>query len=152
MNVSSRCICTGVAKKALAAILESHAEGTTYRDSHPWIVARELLDEANARGQRLPLMFATGEPVAFSHWTFVTRIEVRELHPGSWETHCRFETLAPVNPIWEPLDSVALAPSEEQLHREEVEPVRIHRQMLDGRLIWPYAVCETPAFIAGRHS
>ena len=37
---------------------------------------------------------------------------------------------------------------QEQLHREQVEPVHIHRQMLDDRLIWPYAVCETPPFIA----
>ncbi len=148
MTASSRCLCTAVAPKALAAIIESHAEGATYRDAHPWIVARELLDEATAAGVRLPVMFATGDPVAFSHWTFVTAIDVRELHPGTWETQCRFETFVPVNPIWKTLDSIMLAPSKEQLHREQVEPVHIHRQMLDDRLIWPYAVCETPPFIA----
>lgn len=152
MTVSSRCICTAVADKALVAILESHAQGATYRDPHPWIIAREIFDEATAARERLPLLFATGQPIVFSHWSFVVSLEVRELHPGTWETHCGFETLQPVNPIWEPLDSVTLAPSAEQLHREAVEPVRIHRQMLDDHLIWPYAVCETPAFVSDGHS
>ena len=152
MNVNSRCICTGVTQKALATILKSHAEGVSYRDPYPWIIAREMLDASIAARERLPLMFATGDPIAFSHWTFVTAIDVHELHPGSWETCCRIETLAPMHPIWESLDSVVLAPSQEQLHREQVEPVHIHRQMLDAHLIWPYAVCETPAFILDGHS
>ena len=58
------------------------------------------------------------------------------------------EPLEAVNPIWEPLDSVVLAPSAEQRHRERIEPIKKHRQLLDASLIHPYAVCETPAFIA----
>lgn len=148
MTVSSRCICTAIDAKVLAKIIESHVEGATYIDSHPWIVAQELLHEVTSAEQRLPLMFATGAPVAFSHWTFVDAIDVRELHHGDWETHCEIGALKPVNPIWESIDSVVLAPSAEQLHREQVEPVHIHRQMLSEQHIWPYAVCETPAFIA----
>ena len=55
--------------------------------------------------------------------------------------------MKPVNPIWESIDSIVLAPSAEQLHRERVEPVHIHRQILTEQHIWPYAVCETPVFI-----
>ena len=151
MTIGSRCICTGIGGRALAKIVESHADSATYIDSHPWIVARELLDEVAANWQRLPMLFASGNPVVFSHWTFIVSIEVHKLHHGAWETHCGIERLKPVNPIWEPLDSVVLAPSREQLHRESVEPVHIHRQMLDEQHIWPYAVCETPAFIAEQH-
>ena len=147
MTVSSRCICTAIDAKVLAKIIESQVEGATYIDSHPWVVARELLDDAASEQQHLALMFATGDPVAFSHWAFVESIDIRELHHGSWETHCEIGPLAPVNPIWESIDSVALAPSAEQLHRETVEPVHIHRQMLNEQHIWPYAVCETPVFI-----
>ena len=147
MTVSSRCICTAIDAKALAKVIEGHAGGATYIDSRPWIVARELLDEARTAEERLPLVFATGDPIVFSHWAFVDTIDVRELHHGSWETHCEIGVLKPVNPIWESIDSIVLAPSAEQLHRERVEPVHIHRQMLNEQHIWPYAVCETPVFI-----
>ena len=91
-------------------------------------MARERLIEATARGERLAVMFAVDAPLRFSHWAFVKEIDVRELHKGAWETRCAFEPLQPVNPIWEAIDSVALAPSAEQLRREEIEPVRKHRQ------------------------
>jgi len=184
MPLSDYCICTVVAAQALESLLEAAREPSAgereglaprmkrpgppgavgrgmYRDSHPWLVARELLDQATNRGERMPVMFAvepsagereghaprTNEPLRFSHWALVRAIEVQELHKGAWETRCTFEPPEPVNPIWEPLDSVVLAPSAEQLHREAVEPVRRHRQLLDASLIHPYAVCETPAFI-----
>ena len=146
MKVSERCICTVVRAKALAAILEGTGAGS-YRDTHPWLIAQELLCAAAAATARLAVLFATGEPAAFSHWAFVKSINVRELHKGAWETCCTFEPLQRVNPIWEALDSVSLAPSAEQLRRERLEPVRNHRQALDMTLIHPYAVCETPAFI-----
>ena len=148
MSISPRCICTAIDARVLAKITETPTDGATYVDSHPWIVARELLREIVDAGQRLPLMFAAGSPLAFSHWAFVESIDVRELHHGAWETHSAIGTLRPVNPIWESIDSVVLAPSAEQLHREEVEPVHIHRRVLDEQHIWPYAVCETPAFMA----
>ena len=156
MPVSEYCICTVVAAQALESLLEGAREpgppGTVgrgiYRDSHPWLVARELLDQARSRGQRMPVMLAVEDSrLRFSHWALIRTIEVRELHKGAWATHCTLEPPLPVNPIWEPLDSVVLAPSAEQCHREQVEPIRKHRQLLDASLIHPYAVCETPAFI-----
>ena len=153
--ISAQCICTVVGQKALQGLLEasremgrSHDGQGVYRDSHPWFVARELLDEATRRAERMPVMFAIDAPLAFSHWALVKSVEVRELHKGAWETECVFEPLAPVNPIWEAIDSVLLAPSKEQLRREALEPIHKHRQLLDATLIHPYAVCETPAFIA----
>lgn len=146
MPVAACCICTVVAAKALSGLLEASGQGV-YRDDHPWLVARERLIDARERGERLAVMFAVDQPLRFSHWAFVKSIDVRELHKGAWETRCAFEPLQPVNPIWEAIDSVALAPSAEQLHREKVEPVRKHRQLLDAGLIHPYALCETPAFI-----
>ena len=155
MRVTDYCICTVVAAQALKSLLEAAQElgGSgpagqgIYRDSHPWLVARELLDQATSRGERMPVMFAVDAPLRFSHWAHVRAIEVQELHKGAWETRCAFEPLEPVNPIWEPLDSVVLAPSAEQRHRERIEPIKKHRQLLDAGLIHPYAVCETPAFI-----
>lgn len=155
MRVTDYCICTVVAAQALKSLLEAAQElgGSgpagqgIYRDSHPWLVARELLDQATSRGERMPVMFAVDAPLRFSHWAHVRAIEVQELHKGTWETRCAFEPLEPVNPIWEPLDSVVLAPSAEQRHRERIEPIKKHRQLLDAGLIHPYAVCETPAFI-----
>ena len=147
MPVTDYCICTVVAAQALKSLLEAAQElggpgpagQGIYRDSHPWLVARELLDQATTRGERMPVMFAVepsagereglaprkrepsaGEregraprkksPLRFSHWAHVRSIEVQELHKGAWETRCAFEPLEPVNPIWEPLDSVVLAP------------------------------------------
>ena len=155
MRVTDYCICTVVAAQALKSLLEAaHELGGPgpagqgiYRDSHPWLVARELFDQATSRGERMPVMFAVDAPLRFSHWAHVRAIEVQELHKGAWETRCAFEPLEPVNPIWEPLDSVVLAPSAEQRHRERIEPIKKHRQLLDAGLIHPYAVCETPAFI-----
>ncbi len=155
MPVTDYCICTVVAAQALKSLLEAAQElgapGPSgqgiYRDSHPWLVARELLDQATSRGERMPVVFAVDAPLRFSHWAHVRAIEVQELHKGAWETRCAFEPLEPVNPIWEPLDSVVLAPSAEQCHRERIEPIKKHRQLLDAGLIHPYAVCETPAFI-----
>ena len=155
MRVTDYCICTVVAAQALKSLLEAaHELGGPgpagqgiYRDSHPWLVARELFDQATSRGERMPVMFAVDAPLRFSHWAHVRTIEVQELHKGSWETRCAFEPLEPVNPIWEPLDSVVLTPSDEQRHRERIEPIKKHRQLLDANLIHPYAVCETPAFI-----
>ena len=153
--VTDFCICTVVAEKALEGLLEAarefgpadpHGQGV-YRDTHPWLVARELFDQAVDHSERMPVMFAVADPLRFSHWAFVQSIEVAELHKGAWETRCAFTPLEPVNPIWEALDSVVLAPSAEQRHRERIEPIKQHRQLLDASLIHPYAVCETPAFI-----
>ena len=143
-------IATVVTQKALDAILENAAEGT-YRDTHPWVVARELWAEANADGLALPVLFAKvdegqKEP-AFSHWAWIEDIDVLEYHKGSWDTRCRFSKLNAVNPIWESLDSVVLYPAAELRHREAVEPVKIHRQILDEHLLHPYAIIETPPFI-----
>lgn len=157
MPVSDYCLCTVVAGQALESLLEAAREpgppGTVgrgmYRDTHPWLVARELLEQATSRGERMPVMFAVEDgSLRFSHWAYVRSIQVRELHKGAWETRCMFEPPEPVNPIWEPIDSVVLAPSAEQRYRERIEPIKKHRQLLDASLIHPYAVCETPAFIA----
>ena len=113
----------------------------------PWIIAQERPESASREGFDLPILFATGEPLAFSHWSLVRSIDVEEFHRSSWETRCEFSRLQPVNPIWTGLDSVCLMPSIEQLRREEVEPIRVHRQFLDENLVRPYAICETPAFI-----
>ena len=146
MNVTPFCVCTVVSEKALKAILDSTGQGT-FKDEHPWIIAAERLDEAQRDGMDLPILFATGDPLAFSHWSTIESIDVEEFHRSAYETRCRFGALQPVNPIWTGIDSICLMPSLEQLRREQVEPVRLHRQFLDDALIRPYAICETPAFI-----
>ncbi len=146
MSVAAFCLCVVVSEKALKAILDGHAQGA-YRDNHPWIIAAERFREAQEVSERVPIVFATGEPLEFSHWSIAESISVNELHVGAFETRCTFDVLTPVNPIWTSLDSVSLAPSVEQLRREDVEPIRIHRQPLDQTTIRPYAICETPPFI-----
>jgi len=140
------CICTSFSEKALSSLLEAGGRGK-YRDDHPWIVAKMLWDQAREAGQQLPVLFAVGQPGTFSHWAFIERLTVVELHRATWETECGFSALAPVNPIWTTLDSVFLKPSDEQLSRERLEGIRQHRYALTSAELHPYAICETPAFI-----
>ena len=146
MNPYPYCICTTVGEKALTVLLENTGSGS-YKDTHPWLVALEMLDAARATDARLPILFATGQPSAFSHWGFIEDLAVVELHRATWETVCDFSALKPVNPIWTELDSVFLKPSGEQLKRESVEAIHQHRYPLTEGEIHPYAICETPPFV-----
>ncbi len=145
MDPFPSCICTTVGEKALRVLLENSGSGT-YKDAHPWLVALELFDQASEAGQGLAILFATGQPSEFSHWGFVERIDVVELHRATWETACTFTQLQPVNPIWTSLDSVFLMPSEYRLKRELLEEIHQHRYGLTEGEIRPYAICETPPF------
>lgn len=148
MQPAPYCICTVITERALEALVEN-AEAFShgmYRDTHPWLVASELLERCVAAGQSLPLILASGHPIEFTHWALITDIDIQEFHH---ETRCEFTGLTPVNPIFRSLDSIALYPGTEQLHREAVEPVTIHRHYLDEHLIHPYAIAETPAFVRG---
>lgn len=140
------CIATVVTDKAIAAMLEVSGEGS-YLDSHPWLIARDMLDAATAP---LPILFASlseSSELEFSHWSTINSIDVVELHRGQWETRCRFGQLRPVNPIFTPIDAVFLKPSQEQVEREEREGIHVSRASLDEHHIHPYAICETPVFI-----
>ena len=145
------CIATVVTTRAIEAMLEAGGGGN-YRDEHPWLIAAEMLEDAGSRQQALPVLFATldeeGGGIWFSHWSTIDRLEVVELHRGQWATRCHFHDLRPVNPIFEPVDSVFLKASDEQMAREQREGIRVHRQALDEHQIHPYAICETPAYIA----
>lgn len=141
------CLATTVAEQALDVLLEGQGQGK-YRDTHPWLAALDMLDAARRAGQVLPILFATGRPSAFSHWGFVTDLAVVELHRATWESVLAFTPLQPVNPIWIDLDSVLLKPTAEQLDREAREGVHQHRYPVTEGEIRPYAICETPAFIA----
>ena len=140
------CVATTVSGEGLKVLLESSGQGK-YRDTHPWLVALDMLDAARAAEQELPILFATGQPSAFSHWGFVTDLAVVELHRATWETVLAFTPLTPVNPIWVDLDSVLLKPTAEQLDREVREGIHQHRYPVTEGEIHPYAICETPAFI-----
>ena len=150
MTPSPFCLCTTVSSKSLATLLEASDSGS-YRDEHPWFAARELLEAERSEGRALALILAVedGDPndAQLSHWTFVEDIDVVTLHRGAWATRVRFAALRTVNPIWSALDSLMLKPGDDQLRREALEPIRQHRQPLDGRHVHPYAICETPAFI-----
>jgi hypothetical protein len=141
------CIATCVSADALSAFLEAGRNGTL-RDEHPWLIAAELLQAARVAGARVPLLLATEKPLEFRQWAYIERIDVVEIRRGSWESACEFRELTAMNPIWNDIDSVLLKPGDDQLRRERLEPIRIHRFVLDAQQIHPYAVCETPAFIA----
>ena len=140
------CIATVVTEKAIASMLEISGEGS-YLDQHPWLVAKDLMEST---ALPVPILFASlsEQSITFSHWSLISAIDVVELHRASWETRCRFGHLQPMNPIWSDVDSVFLKPSSEQLDREQREGIRVSRQALDEHHIHPYAICETPAFIA----
>jgi hypothetical protein len=143
------CIATVVTHKAIEAMLEISGEGS-YRDEHPWLVARDVLALAQSIDLQLPILFASqaiDQPSNFSHWSVVSKIEVVELHRGQFDSRCSFTPLQPMNPIWQPIDSVLLKASPEQMEREEREKIRVYRTALDEHHIHPYAICETPAFI-----
>ena len=146
MNAAPWCIAAVVSEKAIIGLLEGGGAGL-YKDSHPWLVAKDLSESVIAADQALPIVFATGQPLAFAHWSLIERIDVVELHTGKWETACRFGALKPMNPIFSELGSVFLKPAGEQLERERREALGQHRTALDETHIHPYAICETPAFI-----
>ena len=147
------CLATVVTHKALTAMLEAMNESAgrgSYRDEHPWLVASEILDHASSQSLALPILFACKEEdhsIGFAYWSVIRGIEVVELHRGQWDSRCSFGALQPMNPIWEPVDSVFLKASQEQMDREAREGIRVYRTALDEHHIHPYAICETPAFI-----
>ena len=143
---AAHCICAPVSAPALRALTD-HAGAGTYKDVHPWHWARRLLDLARERGEALLLFLAAGEPEVFRWWGEIEDIDVAAFRPGTFETRCAFGALRPVHPIFAPLDSIALNPGAERREREALEPVTPHRQFLDAKLLRPYAVCETPAFV-----
>lgn len=143
------CIATIVTHKAIEAMLEGSGTGS-YRDEHPWLIAKDVWARATEEGLQLPILFASipeQGPAAFSHWSTISAIDVVELHRGQWDSRCSFGTLTPFNPIWESIDSVFVKASQEQMDRETREGIRVFRQALDEHHIHPYAICETPAFI-----
>ncbi|NKB97893.1 MAG: hypothetical protein GKR90_05260 [Pseudomonadales bacterium] len=145
------CIATVVTSKAIEAMLEAGGEGN-YKDTHPWLIAKEFFEKAQADGALLPILFASMNDdnhamIDFSHWSTIDEIEVVELHRATWDTRCHFNTLRTMNPIFEPIDSVFLKASDEQMARERLEGIRVSRTALDEHHIHPYAICETPAFI-----
>lgn len=146
MNAAPWCIATVVTEKAIEGLLES-GSGGVYKDSHPWLVAQDLFRSMAAQNQALPILLASGQPLAFSRWSVIEEINVVELHLGQWETACRFEAPKPMHPIFSELSSVFLKPASEQLERERREGLRQHRTALDETHVHPYAICETPAFI-----
>lgn len=146
------CIATIVTHQAIESMLEGSGHGS-YRDTHPWLVARDLLKRARDAGTRLPILFASKEEdgsAIMSHWAWIQDIDVVELHRGQWESRCSFDDLKPFNPIWQHIDSVFVKPSQEQLDRENLEGIRVYRTALDEHHIHPYAICETPEFIVER--
>ena len=129
-------------------MLEAGGEGS-YRDNHPWLIARDFLTRATEEALKVPILFASMDEsqVAFSHWSTIDMIDVIELHRATWDTRVHFDALRDMNPIFEPIDSVFLKASDEQMAREQLEGISVSRTSLDEHHIHPYAICETPAFI-----
>ena len=147
MRPAPFCLCAPVTEKAIENVRANGGAGA-YKDTHPWYLAQELLAQARAREETLLVLFASGEPEEFGWWAEIEDIDVEAFHRGTWETRCAFTALRPVGEIFRPLDSVALYPGAEQLRREAIEPVTLHRQYLDRHLLRPYAIVETPPFVS----
>lgn len=153
MLIHPWCIATVTTAKAIEALTENAAgnpeQSGTFRDAHPWLVARSLWMQATAAGETVPLLLAAQEEsrISFSHCGLVTGIDVLTKQLGGHESACRFTRLSLMNPIWHDIDSVALKPAPEQLERERLENLHAFRFHLTPQLIRPYAICETPAFL-----
>ena len=119
------CFVTVTDQKALDVIHESGNDAGSFKDRHPWRMAEQLLRQAFQDGQSVALMFVVEPTLQLSNWGIIKSIEVATYSGQKFETTCSFEKLAPVNPIFESLDSMTLMPSKEQLHRERMEPIRI---------------------------
>ncbi len=144
-------LCLAVAVKA--GVLEKLlAEGEVggYRDAHPWYVAAGLFTTARAEGRTLYLLLAAGSPLRLGHWAEITDIEVHAV-ATTRETRVVLGGSGPVNPLFEELDTVTLAPAEHQLERERREGLRVRRFHLDAHWLQPYALCETPPFLPVGH-
>lgn len=141
------CFVTVTDQKALDAVHESGSSNGSFRDRHPWLVAQELLELASSKEELVPLVFVVEPDYSLRDWAIVRDIDVVTYSGQAYETTCAFERLRSVNPIFEALDSVVLLPSNEQIHREKLEPIRKYRQHLDEVHVFPYAICETPAFV-----
>lgn len=140
------CICTTASAKSIQSLLEGSGQGSVTLPE-PWLVAAEMLADADHRNLRVPLMLASGNPLQFTHWAWIKRIDVVELHRASFESRCEFGSLEPVNLIFSEIDSMLLRPPEYQLRRESLEGVRQHRHALTTAELHPYALCETPGFL-----
>tara|TARA_B110000444_G_C18403335_1_gene394649 strand:- start:55 stop:543 length:489 start_codon:yes stop_codon:yes gene_type:complete len=143
------CLVVLVTQRAIESMLENSGQ-SIYRDTHPWVVAEQLLAQAQAEQTSMPIIFASlgdAQGAAYSHWSTVEKIDVLSLTSNRWESRCEFGALNVVNPIWQDIDSVMHKSSEEQLLREQVEGIRTLRMPLQENQIHPYAICETPAFI-----
>jgi hypothetical protein len=156
LKVHPWCIATVTTAKAIKALTEAQAEspgsgprGGTYRTDHPWYVAHDLWLDAQKKEEQVPLLFAVqdGNSIGFTHYGFITGIDVLSRQLGGYETACRFIALADMHVIWREIDSVALKPTAEQLDREQREGLHVHRFHLTSQLIRPYALCETPPFL-----
>ena len=147
MKPARYCLCTVTDQRALDSVHESGSHSGSFKDRHPWHMAQELLQAAQADLSMLTLVFAVEPDLKLKDWATVADIDVATYSGQAYETRCSFENLRPVNPIFEELSSLVLLPSAEQLHRESVEPIRKYRQHLDDVHVHPYAICETPAFI-----
>lgn len=140
------CFVTVTEQKALDAVHDSGSSSGSFRDRHPWLVAQELLELATSNGELVPLVFVVEPDLKLKDWAIVREIDVVTYSGQAYETQCSFERLRPINPIFEELDSLVLLPSNEQVHREKLEPIRKYRQHLDELHVFPYAICETPPF------
>ena len=149
MFANPHCVVVLVTQRAIESMVESSGQ-RFYRDTHPWVVAAQLLEQAQAAQSQTAIIFASvdgGQPASYSHWSLISKIDVLSLTSNRWESRCEFGELNAVNPIWQNIDSVMHKASVEQLLREQVEGIRTLRMPLQENQIHPYAICETPAFI-----
>ena len=149
LPTTPHCVVVLVTQRAIESMLETSGQGF-YHDTHPWVVAEQLLAQAQLTQTPMPIIFASvsdGQVAAYSHWSTIEKIDLLSLTSNRWESRCEFAELRVVNPIWQDIDSVMHKTSEEQILREQVEGIRTLRMPLQEHQIHPYAICETPAFI-----
>lgn len=111
----------------LRATFENGGRGT-YTERRRWVRAKQLLDEANRTGNRLPIIFAPAEATFdLFAWALLDEITMTET---TCYTFSHLRLFAP-----QPRKSTLRKASD--------------GQALDDRFIFPYAICVTPSYLQG---
>jgi len=131
MRLSPHCVYTMRHSDELTRVGVSG--GATYSENKNWKAGAEIFGRASALGERVPIVFSAAErDSGLIFWALLTDVDVQpRAGDDQPQATYAFESLQPIEP--------ALPQSTLRL--------RAGRPLSDA-YIRPYAICETPSFVA----
>jgi hypothetical protein len=107
--------------------------GGTFEEGRAWVTGSRLFEEAQRHGLRMPIIFSAAErDSGLIYFGFLESVKLDETEEGEAKTTDTFRDLRPIS---EP------SPKSILILKNTGSP-------LSEQYIRPYAVCETPTFIA----